>query len=181
MPRPSTVDLTGADPRWREIPMPGANAPFALTPLASAPGAFVLYGRFPAGFSRAVAGGYPVAEEFIVLDGELTIGSATYRRGDLTVIPAGFVRPGMSTVDGCTVLAWFGGPADFHEAADLPGAHADGLRSAPVDRGLPPGWTLGSLAAPAGGGDEVTADLSSWRRLAPGDRPAPTSFVRLDS
>ena len=43
-----------------------------------------------------------------------------------------------------------------------------------VDRGLPPGWTLGSLAAPAAGGDEVTADLSTWRRLAPGDRPAPS-------
>ena len=35
-----------------------------------------------------------------VLDGELTIGAATYRRGDRTVVPAGYLRPGMSTVDG---------------------------------------------------------------------------------
>ena len=127
-----------------------------------------------------MAGGYTVAEEFLVLDGELTIGAATYRRGDLTLIPAGYLRPGMSTGDGCTVLAWFGGPAEFHPAADLPGAHSDGLTSVTVDRGLPPGWTLGSLAAPAATGDEVTADLCTWRRLAPGDRPAPSSFVRLE-
>lgn len=180
MSRPTTVDLTTADPRWRDVPMPGANAPFALTRLASAAGTFVLYGRFPAGFTRDVAGGYTVAEEFIVLDGELTIGTATYRRGDLTVIPAGYLRPGMSTVDGCTVLAWFGGPAEFHAAGGLPDAHSDGLVSVPVDRGLPRGWTLGSLAAPAAGGDEVTADLRTWRRLAPGYRPVPTSFVRLE-
>ncbi len=185
MPRPRSVDLTTADPRWRDVPMPGATAPLALTRLASAAGTFVLYGRFPAGFSRDVAGGYTVAEEFIVLDGALTIGSATYRRGDLTVIPAGYLRPGMSTVDGATVLAWFGGPAEFHAAGDLPDAHRDGLTSVCVDpgprrRGLPPGWTLGSLAAPAAAGDEVTADLRTWRRLAPGDRPAPTSFVRLE-
>jgi hypothetical protein len=179
------VDLTGADPRWRDVPMPGATAPFALTRLASAAGAFVVYGRFPAGFARDVAGGYTVAEEFIVLDGDLTIGPATYRRGDLTVIPAGYVRPGMSTVDGCTVLAWFDGPAEFHPAGELPDARSDGLTSVCVDpgsrsRGLPRGWTLGSLAAPAASGDEVTADLRTWRRLAPGDRAAPTSFVRLE-
>lgn len=160
--------------------MPGANLPFALTPLASPAGTFALYGRFPAGFTRDVAGGYTVAEEFMVLDGELTIGTATYRRGDLTVVPGGYLRPGMSTVGGCTVLAWFGGPAEFLPAGELPDAHTDGLVSAPVDRDLPHGWTLGSLAAPAASGDEVTADLCAWRRLAPGDRPAPTSFVRLE-
>ena len=66
------------------------------------------------------------------------------------------------------------------ESDELPGAHSDGLTSVAVDRDLPPGWTLGSLAAPAATGDEVTADLFTWRRLAPGDRPAPTSFVRLE-
>jgi hypothetical protein len=162
--------------------MPGANAPLALTRLDSRPGTFVLHGRFPPGFIRSVAGGYAVTEEFLVLDGVLEIGAAAYRRGDLTFVPAGFVRGPMRSAHGCTVLAWFGGPAVFHPAEALRDAVTSGLVSVPVGQALDlPGatWLRGS-AAPAGAtGDAIAPDLSRWWRLA-GDPPPPDAHVRVE-
>jgi hypothetical protein len=175
-------DLTVPPDDWRDQPMPGANTALALTRLDSRAGTFVLHGRFPPGFTRSVAGGYPVAEEFLVLDGVLEIGDAAYRRGDLTYVPAGYVRGGMRTAGGCTVLAWFGGPAIFHPADALPGAVTSGLRSVPVGTPLDlpaASWVRGG-AVPAGAtGDVIAADLSWWRRLA-AVAPPPDAHVRLE-
>ncbi|MER5458025.1 hypothetical protein ABT008_24950 [Micromonospora sp. NPDC002389] len=185
-PRPEQVDLTAARHPWREVPMPGANLGFHLTRLASRSGAFVVHGHFPAGFARDVAGGYLVDEEFVVLDGELLLGDVTYRRGDLTFVPAGAVRTRMSAPGGATVLAWFGGPAEFHPADRLPAPAlplAETVHLGP-DTPLPdlPGalWRRGASVSPDATGDVLTADLSGWRRLGTGSAPGPQDFVRLE-
>ncbi|MEV0718844.1 hypothetical protein [Asanoa sp. NPDC050611] len=167
MSRVAALDLTLPSYGWRDVPMPGANAPLALTRLDSRPGTLALHGRFPAGFHRPVAGGYVVAEEFLVLDGTLEIGGAVFRRGDLTYVPPGYVRAGMRSVGGCTVLAWFGGPAEFREAHLLPVA-VRGLVTVAFgeELDLPAGrWCRGGAVPPGATGDVVTADLSAWRRL----------------
>lgn len=203
-PRPRRVDLTAERHPWREVPMPGANLGFHLTRLDSRSGAFVVHGHFPAGFVRDVAGGYLVDEEFVVLDGELRLGDATYRRGDLTFIPAGAVRTRMSAPGGATVLAWFGGPAVFHPADRLAAAAGPVTDSGPTTAGptavsgpatvatvhlgsdapLPdlPGaaWRRGSQLPPDATGDVISADLSEWRRLGAGAAPAPEDFVRVE-
>jgi hypothetical protein len=182
MSRVVVRDLCVAADDWRELPMPGANAPLALTRLDSRPGTFVLHGRFPPGFTRSVAGGYTVAEEFLVLDGVLEIGEATYRRGDLTFVPAGFVRGPMRSAQGCTVLAWFGGPAVFHPAGSLREAVTSGLVSAPVGTALDlpdASWVRGSATPTGATGDAIAADLSRWWRLA-GDAPPPDAHVRVE-
>ena len=182
MTRVVSRDLTGPATDWRELPMPGANAPLALTRLDSRPGTFVLHGRFPRGFTRSVAGGYAVTEEFLVIDGVLEIGDAAYRRGDLTFVPAGFVRGPMRSAHGCTVLAWFGGPAVFHPAESLPDAVGTGLVSAPIGTALDvPGasWVRGDDTPAGATGDAVAADLSRWWRLA-GEAPPPDAHVRVE-
>lgn len=119
MARPTTLDLIHDDLPWRRVPMDGANDGIDVVPLASAPEEFVILARFPAGFAREVAGGYHAAETFLVLDGALDLDGLTLGRGDLTHVPAEFVRSGMSTQDGCTALAWFSGPATFLAPEEL--------------------------------------------------------------
>ncbi|MFV2018430.1 hypothetical protein [Micromonospora sp. LOL_023] len=185
-PRPEQVDLTAARHPWQEVPMPGANLGFHLTRLASRSGAFVVHGHFPPGFSRDVAGGYLVDEEFVVLAGELHLGDATYRRGDLTYIPAGAVRTRMTAPGGATVLAWFGGPAVFHPADQLPAGAAPVAETVHLGPGAVlldlPGatWTPGDQVPGGATGDVVSADLSGWRRLGTGPAPRPGDYVRVE-
>ncbi len=119
MSRPTAVDLTVPHDRWREIPMPGSGVALQLVRLDAPNDTLAMYARFPAGFERATRGGYDVPEEFVVVDGELVLEGVTLRRGDLTYVPERKVRRGMSSEIGCTVLAWFGGPAEFRPEADL--------------------------------------------------------------
>lgn len=119
MARPRELDLTSADQPWRRVPMDGANTGLDVVPLASHPDDFVILARFPAGFVRDVPGGYHAAESFLVIDGELVLEGRTARRGDLTYVPAEHLRAGMSTEDGCTVLAWFSGPPTFLAPGEL--------------------------------------------------------------
>src|SRR4051794_13506748 len=134
MSRPTELDLTLPDQPWREVPMPGANLGFELVPLASAGETFAILGRFPAGFDRSAVGGYFSAEEFLVLDGSLEIEGQQYVRGDLTFIPSHFLRTRMLSPQGCTVLAWFGGPAIFRTADEIgDDAVTDGIESVAVD------------------------------------------------
>jgi hypothetical protein len=182
MTRPAALDLTLPSYPWREVPMPGANRPFALTRLDSRPGTLAVHGRFPPGFDRPVPGGYVAAEEFVVLDGTLELGGRVYRRGDLTYVPPGYVRTGMRTDGGCTVLAWFGGRADFVPAADLTAPVGDGLVTVRLgsDLDLPSArWTRGARVPSGATGDAVTADLTAWRRLG-GTAPGADDAVRVE-
>lgn len=171
MSAPDMLNLR-ADQSWRSVPMPGANLPFDLVRLASPRDRFTILGRFPAGFDRSEPGGYTSSEEVLVLDGDLTIEGVTYGRGDLAVVPAMYLRRSMSSVAGCRVLAWFGGPALFQppdelEPTDdvimsLPALEVAGpLLDSPVGA-----WGVG--AAPEGPGplEVVDSDLGRWQRGA---------------
>src|SRR5690606_31433543 len=83
------------------------------------------------GFVRDVPGGYVDAEEFLVLDGWLELEGVRRVPGHLVHVPAGFVRSHVHTEQGCTALAWFGGPADFVSADRLPPC-ADGISAIAV-------------------------------------------------
>lgn len=163
--------------------MPGANDDIELVPLACAPGRFTILGRFPAGFERLAHGGYACSEEFLVVDGELEFEGTTYVRGDLTVVPAHLLRTGMRSPQGCVLLAWFGGPADFRAPEEL--AHADGAvvtvkiwdRSVPLPSSAVGAWTRGP-ATHVDVVDVVDLELGSWQR---GPAVAgPSALVRHD-
>ncbi len=182
MPRPSELDLTDLHAQaWRAVPMPGSNGGIELVPLAAPEGHFSILGRFPAGFERLTPGGYHASEEVLVLDGELLLEGGTYRRGDLVVVPAEYLRTDMRSPEGCVVLAWFAGAAEFL-AADQLGACTDVITSVQVSgaSGSLVGsgvaeWSVGESLV-AGGStptiEVVAADLSHWARgpaAAPGD------------
>lgn len=105
--------------------MPGASpVAMALLPKLS-DGGFRAFVRFPAGWSRPGVGHYAVAEEFLVLEGELGLSGTTWRPHSLVWVPAWQRRHGLQSPSGCLVFAWFGGT---------------------------PRWLSGEPAQPAGGG-----------------------------
>jgi hypothetical protein len=96
---------------------------------------FRAFVRFPAGWSRAELGHYAVAEEFLVLEGELCLNNATFRRHGFAYVPAFQPRSLLRSDAGCLVFAWFAGqprwvpgvPNDPPGHADHASTMADGL------------------------------------------------------
>jgi hypothetical protein len=184
MPRPARLDLRTSRPALRPVPMPGANLPIELVPLRSAGEAFTMLGRFPAGFERPGPGGYLAAEEFLVLDGDLELEDVVVGRGDLCAVPARWERTVMRSPGGCTVLAWFSGPADYRPAAELDGRAGEGMRRVRLLGSTDDGCVLRTAEArwlvtgPAGPptarpADVVDADLATWAHLDVGDNTLP--------
>lgn len=170
MSRPNDLDLTAAEQPWRQVPMPGANQGVDLVPLASSGQTFALLVRFPAGFDRSTPGGYVCAEEFVVLDGFVEIEGRRYGRGDLTFIPAHYLRTSMLAPEGCTAIAWFGGPAVFRTVDELGGeAVTTGIESVALDALLGADFLVTSearwsvdLDATGPDDDGVDLALSRW-------------------
>lgn len=92
-----------------------------------ASGSFAALVRFPEGWTRPPAGHYLVDEEFLVLEGELTLSAVTYTVDDYAYLPAGYLREGTATPRGALVIAFFGGRADW-----IRGAAPSGPRDAIV-------------------------------------------------
>jgi hypothetical protein len=182
MARPRRLDLRERDQPWRSVPMPGGSHDLDLVPLASDGDAFTILGRFPAGFGRAVPGGYRAAEDVIVLEGRLELEGRTYGPSTLVHIPARFVRTSMATLDGCVVLAWFSGPAVFRPAAELEPVATTGVRSVDLtsidaETVLETGvsrWTVVSASRWPPHSDGVDLGLTAWARAGadwPGESP----------
>jgi hypothetical protein len=88
--------------------MPGGSGPVELAMLPRlADGAFRAFVRFPAGWSRPGPGHYPVAEEVLLLEGDLELSGRAFSPGAHAWLPAGWLRTGMRTRAGCLVFAWF--------------------------------------------------------------------------
>ena len=137
-------ELAFAALSWRAAPMPGAR-PVEMALLPKLPdNGFRAFVRFPAGWSRAEVGHYAVAEEFLVLEGELALNGEAWKKGDLAWIPARQRRHGLHTRTGCLVFAWFGAT---------------------------PRWIRGDPAqAPAGGRNRTSIEGRTLVRLLPGAR-----------
>ena len=126
---------------WSAVVMPGSNAPVRLARLPRAgDAAFRAFVAFPAGWTRPEAGHYAVAEEFLVLDGDLALNGTTWRAGGYAWIPANRMRSVLRSESGSLVFAWFasaphwipGEASDSAPANDVVFAH---WRDAP-ERGL---------------------------------------------
>ena len=130
-----------------------------------------------------------------MLDGELTIESTTYRRGDLISVPANYERTFMAAPVGCEVVAWFGGPAIFIPAANLPSIESDDtVRTNVLTRSLADvaagefltlpqaTWIRTTADAPfsVGVGDSVASTLDRWCRHHD-EVVALEAFVRVEA
>ena len=126
--------LTFGALEWRSAPMPGSNGPVELAQLpALEDGAFRAFVRFPPGWARPDAGHYAMPEEFLVLEGDLTLNGRTWREGGYAWIPARRLRTGSCSTGGCLAFAWFGGT---------------------------PRWVAGDAATPV---RDIDAHLAHWR------------------
>lgn len=72
-------------------------------------GAFRAFVRFPKGWSRPDVGHYAVAEEFVVLQGSLSLSGQTWNAGSHAWVPAFQRRHDLASPAGCLVFAWFRG------------------------------------------------------------------------
>jgi hypothetical protein len=69
--------------------------------------------KLPAGFRRE-EGHYTTAEEMYILEGDLTVGGAYYRRGFYSYLPAYETQGAWQSRDGCTILVFYNdGPPIF--------------------------------------------------------------------
>ena len=102
-------ELAFASLSWREAPMPGATpVEMALLPKLD-DGGFRAFVRFPKGWARPDIGHYSVAEEFVVLEGSLSLSGRTWKTGEHAWVPAFERRHDLASHTGCLVFAWFGG------------------------------------------------------------------------
>ena len=147
------------DYSWRDFDIPGGNIPVSLVRLAVDRDTFVSQSlvRFPPGWARRESGWYSVDEEFLILEGELHMSGTTYRPGDYALVPAGYLRFASTTPQGCLVLAWFSGKAEWSVGTRHGPRYADRLVHAAWE-GLP------DERGPAGTGRQLRQEgtLSSW-------------------
>jgi hypothetical protein len=102
-------ELAFASLTWREAPMPGATpVEMALLPKLD-DGGFRAFVRFPKGWARPDVGHYAVAEEFVLLEGSLSLSGQMWTAGGHAGIPAFERRHHLASPTGCLVFAWFGG------------------------------------------------------------------------
>lgn len=191
MPRADALDLRAPDQPWRPVPMEGANLGLDVVPLQSAPGALTMLARFPAGFARRTPGGYAATEEFLMLDGELEFETLRHGPGSLVFIPARFLRTSLVSPSGCTVLAWWGGPAEFVAADRLDAPVHEGMtcvdvassQPGPLLSAGPVIWTRQPAGAPVPPADADVVDLAMtrWHRASAGP-PVPSEpyLLRTD-
>jgi len=178
---------------WAEAPMPGASGPVRLARLPEAgDGGFRAFVEFPSRWERTAPGHYAGAEIFLVLEGELKLGSVAIGPGGYGWFPAACTRAAMSTPIGCLVFACFGGLPKWRcgAAEQAPSGGLEWLahwRDAPSDPGLPGARILPDapgrrcrMVEPGGRvPDDAPCEVLSlhdrgWRIVAPGgDLPAP--------
>ncbi len=80
---------------------------------------------FPPGFRQLAAVQYPTAEEFYLINGDLTMAGQKFVRGDWVRIEAGVPRNTLISDDGALTYAWFGGRV---EPTVAPGAGDEPLQ-----------------------------------------------------
>lgn len=192
-----TLYLDDVDPladglAWRPFTIPGSGPPVELVRLEvdRADGSSSSMVRFPAGWSRPAAGHYVCGEEFVVLDGELTVSGVVYGPGDRGWIPAGGTRAGSRTATGVLALAWFDGiPTWVEGEGDAASGERTPLLTVPVpDGGLrlraDEAWLYERVPASFAPAARVLwLDEPRWAAFGPGEpipsgRPGRT-FVHL--
>ncbi|MEM7444210.1 MAG: DUF4437 domain-containing protein [Pseudomonadota bacterium] len=94
---------------WQDRPLadlrPGADVRILSEDTES--GACSLLVRYPAGWSRETDGYLNADEEFLVLDGDLTVGKCDYSYLGYGHLPAGLPRRKIATKSGAVVLTFF--------------------------------------------------------------------------
>ncbi|MFG1943667.1 cupin domain-containing protein [Nonomuraea sp. NPDC048826] len=164
------IDLDGPGLEWREVTMPASSGPVRLVRLHAAGEASVSLVSFPAGWSRPATGHYPCAEEFVVLDGMISVSGTDFPAGTYAYLPPGAPRTAsVAGPDGCLAVAWFSGPPAWQDG--LPEGDAPQAVRLPVTEALrtADGTVLASghasaseAPAPAGDVEALSLTARTW-------------------
>jgi hypothetical protein len=101
--------------RWQAMSMPDANAPVRLARLISMkPDHFWAVVAFPPGWQRVRSGHYSVDEDFLLLQGDLTINRVSWHAQEHGFIPANTLREQTESIHGCVACARFHGRPQWH-------------------------------------------------------------------
>lgn len=113
---------------WREAVLGRGRSAVALKCLSEEAdsGACSVLLRYPPGWSSSGPEICQAEEEFFVLRGDLVLGDQTLELHEYVHIPAGHIRPGLSSVGGATVIAFFSQSPVYMKAKQGP-AVSDGI------------------------------------------------------
>ena len=104
--------------RWQDMPMPDANAPVRLARLSSLqPDHFWALVAFPPGWERVRSGHYSVDEDFLLLQGDLSINGQRWHAQEHGFVPANTLREQTESIHGCVACARFHGRPQWHTGA----------------------------------------------------------------
>lgn len=133
--RPLDLLAVPADaPGWVQMTIPGGTPQVRLLRLHvdRATKASVSLVVFPAGWRRPDIGHYLSGEEFVVLQGSLTVSGAEHEAGQWVWVPPLATRSDSSAPRGALALAWFSGPATWRDGEGEPAATAAVVSARPV-------------------------------------------------
>lgn len=102
-------------PDWATFRIPGSDRPVRMQRLHVDPAtkASVSVVSFPPGWRREERGHYTCAEEFLVMEGDLSVSGGSFGAGDYVFLPPGNVRESSFTADGCLAVAYFSGRPEW--------------------------------------------------------------------
>ena len=157
---------------WNPAPMPESSGTVQLAQLPDlGDGAFRAFVRFPAGWERAARGHYEVAEEFLVLQGDLTFNEHTWHADAYCWIAARRARHLLRSAGGCLVFAWFGGAPRWRRGEPATPALDADLHHA--------SWRDAPLQALSGAGEARQLRTDSRHSTCIIEQPTPAGLAGL--
>jgi hypothetical protein len=163
------IDLLDAELPARDFLIPGSNLPVRRTRLD---GMSALV-RFPPGWARPGRGHYLAGEEFVLLEGELSVSGITYAAGHHGWLPAGTLRHSGAAPGGALAFTAFAGE-DTWVPSDLDEPDGPSLRT-PLEgvvipegglRLTPHSVLLDTPVALGGPAEMITVPTWTWERSA---------------
>ncbi len=144
------------DDTLRRYEMPGGRPAVAIRRLATDErGASWSAVRFPPGFRRPQPGWYPADEEFLVLDGAISVSGVVHAAGGYAFLPAGYLRIDTFSNRGALAVAWFSDRPIWREDTKSDAAYRPDL----VLHGGADDWPV--IAGPFGDGRSVRLSAST--------------------
>jgi len=150
MARPHIEPFCDRDVHFKDMTLPGFARGFSYKMLSfdNETGACSMTVQYAGGYKQTP--GFSWSEyEMIVIEGEMTVGTETWRKGHYAFVPAGYAMPAISSDQGCLVLMMYNTGEPSHEESTNHHAHAQIDLYHSTDSYMDIPWSGGSVVSPA--------------------------------
>ena len=150
MARPHIEPFCDRDTSFKSMVLPGFSRgmSYKMLSLDVDTGACSMTVQLDAGYAQTP--GFSWTErEIIVIEGELSVGDRTCRKGHYFFVPAGYAMPSVTSERGCLILVMYNTAEPSHEEATEHHALAQVDLYHDVDSYMDIPWAMGNVAKPS--------------------------------